>query len=67
TCTLLIVCFGPSASARAVGTNSTVGTFDLSKGSSHAHVFESGPGLYVVGVSAGHDAARWSMRVRDFY
>jgi serine/threonine-protein kinase len=67
TCTLLIVCFGPSATARSVTTSSTVGTFDLSKGSGHAHVFETGPGVYVVGVSAGHDAARWSMRVRDYY
>jgi hypothetical protein len=67
TCTLLIVCFGPSATARSVGTNSAVGTFDLSKGTGHAHVFESGPGLYMVTVSAGHDAARWSMQVRDYY
>jgi serine/threonine protein kinase len=66
-CLLLLVCFGPSAQASNLKTGQSFDGFDLSSGSSHAHVFDSGPGLYRVNVSGGEDSARWAMTVQDYY
>src|SRR4029077_17601820 len=66
-CTLLLVCFGPSAEAVDVRTGSSAGGFELGEGSAQAHTFDSGPGVYRVSVSGGHDSARWSMTVEDYY
>jgi hypothetical protein len=65
-CTLLVVCFGPSAHVSNLVTGASLEGFDLSSGSSHGHTFESGPGLYDVSVSGGSDSARWRMTVQDF-
>ncbi len=67
TCTLLLVCFGPSAHAQNLQTGSSAGSFELGEGETETHVFNSGPGLYRLTVSGGHDAARWSMTVEDYY
>ena len=67
TCLLIITCLGPSAQARNLENNSGFGEFELGEGSSETHVFEGGPGLYEVEVSGGHDSARWSMTVEDYY
>ena len=64
---LLLVCFGPSAQASNLNSGQSLGGFDLSSGSSHAHVFDSGPGLYRVSVEGGRDAAHWAMTVQDYY
>jgi hypothetical protein len=66
-CLLLLVCFGPSATASNLKSGQSFDGFDLSSGSSHAHVFDSGPGLYRVNVSGGKDSARWAMTVQDYY
>jgi hypothetical protein len=66
-CLLLLVCFGPSATASNLKTGQSFDGFDLSSGSPHAHVFDSGPGLYRVNVSGGKDSARWAMTVQDYY
>jgi hypothetical protein len=66
-CLLLLVCFGPSAAASNLKSGQSFDGFDLSSGSSHAHVFESGPGLYRVNVSGSKDSARWAMTVQDYY
>ncbi len=66
-CLLLLVCFGPSAAASNLKSGQSFDGFDLSSGSSHAHVFDSGPGLYRVNVSGGKDSARWAMTVQDYY
>jgi eukaryotic-like serine/threonine-protein kinase len=66
-CLLLLVCFGPSAKAANLKTGQSFDGFDLSSGSSHAHVFDSGPGLYRVNVDGGEDSARWAMTVQDYY
>jgi serine/threonine-protein kinase len=66
-CLLLLVCFGPSAKASNLKTGQSFDGFDLSSGSSHAHVYDSGPGLYRVNVDGGEDSARWAMTVQDYY
>jgi hypothetical protein len=66
-CLLLLVCFGPSAKASNLQTGQSFDGFDLSSGSSHAHVFDGGPGLYRVNVGGGEDSARWAMTVQDYY
>jgi hypothetical protein len=65
-CTLLVVCFGPSAHVSNLATGASLEGFDLSSGSSHGHTFESGAGLYGVSVSGGSDSARWRMTVQDY-
>jgi eukaryotic-like serine/threonine-protein kinase len=67
TCTLLLVCFGPSAEAEDLRGDSSFGGFELGEGSSQTHTFDSGPGLYRLAVTGGHDSARWSMTVEDYY
>ncbi len=66
-CTLLLVCFGPSAEAIDLRSDASAGDFELGEGDSQTHTFDSGPGLYRLLVSGGHDAARWSMTVEDYY
>jgi eukaryotic-like serine/threonine-protein kinase len=66
-CTLLVVCFGPTAHTSDLHSGESLEAFDLSSGSAHGHTFDSGPGLYEVTISPGHDAARWSMTVQDYY
>jgi len=66
-CLFLLVCFGPSAQASNLNSGQSFDGFDLSSGSSHAHVFDSGPGLYRVSVEGGRDSARWAMTVQDYY
>jgi eukaryotic-like serine/threonine-protein kinase len=65
-CTLLVVCFGPSAEVDNLGGGANFGSFELGEGDSETHTFDSGPGLYRVVISAGHDSARWSMTVEDY-
>ncbi len=67
TCLLLVVCFGPSAEARNLQTNSTFGSFELGEGESQTHTFSGGAGLYSLLISGGRDSARWSMTVEDYY
>ncbi len=67
TCLLLVVCEGPSASVEGLEGSSSFGEFELDEGSgTHYHVYDSGPGLYRVTVSGGHDPAHWSATVEDF-
>jgi hypothetical protein len=66
-CLLLVVCFGPSAEARNLHSNSTFGGFELGEGESLTHTFSSGSGLYSLHISGGRDSARWSMTVEDYY
>jgi eukaryotic-like serine/threonine-protein kinase len=66
-CLLLVVCFGPSAHTTNLHSGESLEAFDLSSGASHGHTFDSGPGLYEVTIAPGHDAARWSMSVQDYY
>jgi Protein kinase domain len=65
-CTLLFVCFGPSAEVNNLTTGASFGGFELGEGSTETHTFDSGPGLYRLEISAGHDSARWSMTVEDY-
>ncbi|HTA36060.1 MAG TPA: serine/threonine-protein kinase, partial [Solirubrobacteraceae bacterium] len=66
-CLLLVVCFGPSAHTTNLHSGESLEAFDLSSGTAHGHTFGSGPGLYEMTVAPGHDAARWSMTVQDYY
>jgi hypothetical protein len=67
TCTLLIVCFGPSAEVANLKTGAMFGQFELGEGETETRTFASGPGLYRLSISGGHDSARWSMTVEDYY
>jgi eukaryotic-like serine/threonine-protein kinase len=67
TCLLLVVCFGPSVNAQNLRKGSSAGSFELNEGEAETHVFDTGPGLYRLAVSGGHDPARWSMTVDDYY
>jgi hypothetical protein len=67
TCTLLVVCFGPSAEVANLKTGATFGQFELGEGETETRTFTSGPGLYRLDISGGHDSARWSMTVEDYY
>lgn len=66
-CSLLFVCFGPSAEVEDLHTGSSSDGFELGEGESETHTFENGPGLYRMKISGGHDSARWSMTVDDYY
>lgn len=66
TCTLLVVCFGPSAEVDNLTTGSSFNGFELGEGETETHTFNSGPGLYRLTISGGHDSARWSMTVEDY-
>jgi hypothetical protein len=67
TCTLLVVCFGPSGEVANLKTGATFGQFELGEGETETRTFSSGPGLYRLSISGGHDSARWSMTVEDYY
>ncbi len=67
TCTLLVVCFGPSAEVANLKTGARFGQFELGEGEAETRTFASGSGLYRLSVSGGHDSARWSMTVEDYY
>jgi len=67
TCSLVVVCFGPSAEAHNLQTGTSFGSFDLGEGNSQTHTFSGGPGLYRLTISGGEDSARWSMTVEDYY
>jgi hypothetical protein len=67
TCTLLVVCFGPSAEVTNLKTGATFGQFELGEGETETRTFASGPGLYRLSISGGHDSAHWSMTVEDYY
>jgi len=67
TCLLLFVCFGPSAHAQNLQSGSSAGSFELGEGEAQTHVFDTGPGQYRLTISGGHDPARWSMTVEDYY
>ena len=66
-CSFLLVCFGPSADAIKVATGERLDSFDLGEGSAKTHELSTGPGIFQVKVGAGRDAARWTIRVQDFY
>jgi hypothetical protein len=66
-CTLLVVCFGPSAEVDNLETGANFGQFELGEGETETRTFTSGPGLYRLSISGGHDSARWSMTVEDYY
>jgi len=65
-CTLLFVCFGPSAEVNNLTTGASFGSFELGESATETHIFDSGPGLYRLEISGGHDSARWSMTVEDY-
>jgi len=65
-CTLLVVCFGPSAEVENLTTGASFDGFELGEGQTETHTFDSGPGLYRLVISAGHDSARWSMTIEDY-
>jgi serine/threonine protein kinase len=65
-CTLLVVCFGPSAEVDNLKTGASFDGFELGEGETETHTFDSGPGLYRMVISGGHDSARWSMTVEDY-
>jgi len=65
-CTLLVVCFGPSAEVNNLTTGASFGGFELGESGTETHTFDSGPGLYRLLISGGHDSARWSMTVEDY-
>jgi hypothetical protein len=65
-CTLLVVCFGPSAEVENLTTGASFDGFELGEGETETHTFDSGPGLYRLEISAGHDSARWSMTIEDY-
>jgi serine/threonine-protein kinase len=67
TCTFLLFCSGPSATVTNVKTGSTVDQFDLAEGDNKTRTFDTGPGIYQIAVSAGDDAAQWSIKVDDYY
>ncbi|HET7047702.1 MAG TPA: protein kinase [Solirubrobacteraceae bacterium] len=67
TCTFLLFCSGPSATMTNVTSGATVDQFDLSEGDNKTRIFDAGPGTYQITVSAGDDAAQWSIKVDDYY
>jgi serine/threonine protein kinase len=67
TCTFLLFCSGPSATVTSVTSGATVDRFDLSEGDNKTRIFDTGPGTYQIAVSAGDDAAQWSIKVDDYY
>ena len=67
TCTLIFICFGPSAQVVDLrGATSSVG-FDLGQGDHETRTFRSGPGTYQIRVTPGSDNARWSIEIEDYY
>jgi hypothetical protein len=50
-----------------VGTGTTVDQFDLGEGDNKTRIFDTGPGIYQISVSAGNDTAQWSIKIDDYY
>ena len=67
TCTFLLFCSGPSATVTNVKTGTTVDQFDLGEGDNKTRIFDTGPGIYQIAVSAGNDTAQWSIKIDDYY
>jgi eukaryotic-like serine/threonine-protein kinase len=67
TCTWLFWCSGPSASVVRLSNGWAGPRFGLGNGSDETRVFESGPGVYQVGISPGGDDAGWAVQVQDYY
>ena len=65
-CTLLLVCFGPSVQAQTVPGGERVDAWSLDKGDGRVRTIESGPGVYQLTITGGDDHARWTMDVQDF-
>ena len=67
TCTFLLFCSGPSATVTNVSSGATVDQFDLGDGDNKTRIFDTGPGIYQIAVSAGNDTAQWSIKIDDYY
>jgi serine/threonine protein kinase/beta-lactam-binding protein with PASTA domain len=67
TCTFLLFCSGPSATVTNVSSGATIDQFDLGEGDNKTRIFNTGPGIYQITVSAGNDSAQWSIKVDDYY
>ena len=67
TCTFLLFCSGPGATVTNVKTGTTVDQFDLGEGDNKTRIFDTGPGVYQIAVSAGNDTAQWSIKIDDYY
>ena len=67
TCTLIFICFGPSAQVVDLGGGAHGAVFNLNNGDSELRAFQSGPGVYQIKVTPGSDTAQWSMEVEDYY
>ena len=67
TCTFLLFCSGPSATVTNVKSGATIDQFDLGEGDNKTRIFNTGPGIYQITVSAGSDAAQWSIKIDDYY
>jgi serine/threonine-protein kinase len=67
TCTFIFFCNGPSAQVNNLNTGATINQFDLNDASGQTQVFNTGPGVFQVSVSAGSDSAHWQIRVQDDY
>ncbi len=65
-CTLLLVCFGPSVQARTVPGGERVDVWSLDKGDGRVRTIQSAPGVYQLTITRGDDHARWTMEVEDF-
>jgi serine/threonine-protein kinase len=67
TCAFIFFCNGPSVQVTNVDTGATVDQLDLNTGSGQTQVYNTGPGIYQVSVSAGSDNAHYSIQVQDDY
>jgi hypothetical protein len=66
TCTFVFFCSGPSAQVLRLRDPLSI-QFDLGGGDGQTRIFDSGPGLFQIGITPGSDTARWSMEVEDYY
>jgi eukaryotic-like serine/threonine-protein kinase len=67
TCTWIFWCSGPTGSVVRLSNGWVGPRFGLGNGSGETRLFESGPGVYQVGISPGGDDAGWSVQVQDYY
>ncbi len=67
TCAFIFVCSGPTATVVNLTTGATVDQFSLAEGGDKVRSLSSGPGVYQISVSPGSDAARWAIKVDDYY
>ena len=66
TCLLLVVCFGPSAEAHNLRPVRTSAALNLAK-ANPKHISSTQARVISLEVSGGHDSARWTMTVEDYY